>query len=369
MGRLTRQFILCLIVVVFVGCVVINRQVVFEQVLVPTYVTTSTTVKHLKTGISNSPFTQPPFARTSIASLIQENSTRLSPAVLNASSHRNETRPRYYFEFNTIFENKSICHDDPEIVLSVFSAPADFCNRAVLRQTWAKSLDYMGVKVRVVFLLGRQLDWLYQSQIEAEGEKYGDILQHDFIDSYRNLSLKRLASIEWQARRCPNTYWTVKADDDLFVNRYRLIEFYHYYREHKLSGFYCSVLGRSRVLRAGKWKVSVEEYPDKFYPPYCLGLLTICTLNESLRLYEAAKTSKLLWVEDAFTAGVLRVAAGVSMHGFLQQPPFIAQWNINPKRQMPNVRNSIVLNKRHRKEHDLWFQFADILNKTFATSS
>ena len=358
MGRLNRPFMLYVVVVVCLGIMMINRKVLIDE-----FFKTS-----LPDGLTDdSAGTSSPETDLLWSSGSTPESSTSRQLVKNTSTSAKQAQPKFYFEFNTLFENESLCHDNPHIVLSVFSAPADFSNRDVLRQTWAKSLEYMGVRVRVVFLLGRQLDWLNQSQIVEEGEKFGDIVQHDYIDSYHNLSLKRLAGSEWQARRCPNVYWTVKADDDVFVNAYRLIEFYHYYRQHNLSGFYCTVFDRSAVLRDGKWKVSTEEYSKTFYPPYCLGLLTICTLNESLRLYEAAKTTKFLWVEDVFTAGILREAAQVGIHSFLEDPPFMALWNLNLKSPI-NLHASIVLNHNHKKAHRLWFQLAHILSKTYSTS-
>ena len=48
--------------------------------------------------------------------------------------------------------------------------------------------------------------------------QYGDIIQADFLDTYRNLSLKDLALLEWTILHCPDVPFIFKGDDDIFLN-------------------------------------------------------------------------------------------------------------------------------------------------------
>ena len=275
-----------------------------------------------------------------------------------------DEKPHEYFEFRTVLENASLCEDDPQIVLSVFTAPTDFHGRETLRRLWAHNLLFKDVKLRVVFPIGRTDTWQNQSDIERESRTFGDILQQDYIDSYHNLSLKRLASIDWQLRHCANAHWTVKADDDVFVNTHRLIEFYLYYRQHNLSGLYCQVYARTHPWRYGKWKVTQEEYPHERYPDYCLGLFTIWSLDEARALREAAKTTKFLWVEDVFTGGILRKAANVSIHSFMRDPPFGAQWGVDLENNTLDY-NHILFIQHHQKAHALWITMAQNMSNKY----
>ena len=193
---------------------------------------------------------------------------------------------------------------------------------------------------------------------------FGDILQHDYIDSYRNLSLKRLASIEWQARRCPNAHWTVKADDDVFVNVYRLIEFYIYYNENKLAGFFCKIKRNGEPLRnSTKWMMDIEEYEPDVYPDYCQGYLTICSLNESRRLFEAAKTARFLWIEDVFTGGVLRQKAGITLNPFLRNFPTI--WNIRKLKHSTDYRKLVAFSLLQGRDAGFWTNVSKQITKHF----
>ena len=277
-----------------------------------------------------------------------------------------DEKPHEYFEFRTVLENASLCEDDPQIVLSVFTAPTDFHGRATLRRLWAHNLLFKGVKLRVVFPIGRTDTWQNQSDIERESRTFGDILQQDYIDSYHNLSLKRLASIDWQLRRCANAHWTVKADDDVFVNTHRLIEFYLYYRQHNLSGFFCFTNYGAEPMRAGKWRVTKEEFPGNKYPPYCIGFMTVCSLSDSRRLLEAARTSKFLWIEDVFIGGLLRAAARVELHSFLSSEGFGARWGLKENARVTNVERYIVFDcVQHRKIQSVWKMLRQNINKFY----
>lgn len=58
---------------------------------------------------------------------------------------------------------------------------------------------------KVVFLLGlpsNSNDSTIQNKILEESEKYGDIIQEGFIDSYNNLTLKSIMMLKWITNNC-----------------------------------------------------------------------------------------------------------------------------------------------------------------------
>ena len=62
-----------------------------------------------------------------------------------------------------------------------------------------------GVDYKVVFLLGlpsQENDTEVQDKIEEEVEKYGDIIQEGFLDSYNNLTLKSIMMLKWVTNNC-----------------------------------------------------------------------------------------------------------------------------------------------------------------------
>ncbi|RUS78931.1 hypothetical protein EGW08_013309, partial [Elysia chlorotica] len=51
-----------------------------------------------------------------------------------------------------------------------------------------------------------------QTLLRKESSVYGDIVQENFIDSYRNLSLKSVAIVRWVSLYCPGSTFVIKAD-------------------------------------------------------------------------------------------------------------------------------------------------------------
>ena len=86
----------------------------------------------------------------------------------------------------------SLCPQNSRLdyVILVKSAPDNLAKRVQVREKlWPANLSGKRQQ-RAVFLLGRTLDPDVTSQIQKEANEYGDIVQADFIDAYRNLSAK-----------------------------------------------------------------------------------------------------------------------------------------------------------------------------------
>ena len=54
---------------------------------------------------------------------------------------------------------------------------------------------------------------------------HGDLVQENFVDSYRNLTLKTLMAIRWASTYCSNANFVLKIDDDVLVNPSPLLEY------------------------------------------------------------------------------------------------------------------------------------------------
>ena len=59
-------------------------------------------------------------------------------------------------------------------------------------------------------------------EIQNEHLLYGDIVQGDFVDTYRNLSLKAVVGNLWVSKFCSKAEFVVKTDDDMFVDLYEV---------------------------------------------------------------------------------------------------------------------------------------------------
>lgn len=102
-----------------------------------------------------------------------------------------------------------------DLLIYVHSTPSNLKNRLLIRETWAKRGLFP--QTRLVFMLGSTHNKTIQHKIELESQIYNDIVQQNFDDSYRNLTLKCIMSLEWVSNYCPSAKYVLKTDDDVIV--------------------------------------------------------------------------------------------------------------------------------------------------------
>lgn len=109
--------------------------------------------------------------------------------------------------------------------------------------------------------------------MESESKQNRDVIQANFVDSYRNLTYKTTALLTWAAENCPHSPILLKIDDDVIPNPLALQDFLlAYLQDHPHP---TRILGKVRccdlVLREGKWGVPKDIYPGNEYPTYVAG--------------------------------------------------------------------------------------------------
>jgi len=65
---------------------------------------------------------------------------------------------------------------------------------------------------------------------------------------------------------------------------------------------------------AGKWSLSIGEWPWSSFPSYFFGPSTLITGQAVRPLLDAAKVSPYFWIDDIYLSGILAEKAGVSLH-------------------------------------------------------
>ncbi|TKS84270.1 N-acetyllactosaminide beta-1,3-N-acetylglucosaminyltransferase 2 [Collichthys lucidus] len=142
--------------------------------------------------------------------------------------------------------NSSFGLDSPMLIMAIKTQVGNFENRQAIRETWGRSglvkgeSNKKGGLVRTVFLLGRQDSSTgphpdLKNLLELENQKYSDILQWDFRDTFFNLTLKDLLFWNWLQQYCPTAVFVFKGDDDVFVRTDALLDYLHKrWEEHNL---------------------------------------------------------------------------------------------------------------------------------------
>jgi hypothetical protein len=190
-----------------------------------------------------------------------------------------------------------------ELFVFVISKCSSFNTRNMIRSSWANRREFE--KLNVLFVLGTSQFEMVNKEIEAEAKTHGDILQGDFIDSYRNLSFKSLAAWSWTSENCMSSRHFLKVDDDVLVNTYGLLRFLNMntiIRKFEYT-FMCLVFRNGEVIRdrRSKYYMPYNQYSESTYFTYCSGNAILLTGDLIESMYQVAHTSRSIWIDDLYS--------------------------------------------------------------------
>jgi len=192
--------------------------------------------------------------------------------------------------------------------------------RSALRRAYTdEELQALGIKR--VFLLGtlsndaKRKTHVLQNALFDESQRFNDILQGDFLDTYKNLTHKHLMGLRWATNNCKDVKYIMKMDDDIVVNIYGILEKLHsgMIAENSLTGY---ILKNMVPVRepANKWYVSKAEYASSVYPNFVSGWLYITRPQVASQLIDYAESYHVyFWIDDVFVTGILRHTLNIKL--------------------------------------------------------
>jgi len=267
-----------------------------------------------------------------------------------------QNRPKNPHPFHYVINPTSVCLGDIFLLVYVHSAPAHFKQRMAIRETWGNARNFPDIVIKVIFLCGiipTDQGPSIQDALLLEADTYGDILQEDFVDSYRNLTYKGIMGLKWVASHCQHAKFLLKSDDDIFINIFSLVS--HLHRISLQRGqpvrelLLCLVWYRMKVIRdpRSKWYISPTEFPGDFFPTYCSGSAFITTPDVASAMFNASFQVPFFWVDDFYVTGLLAREVGVSHQNFnsvymLSPSAFLQKFT------QPNVSLTLVVGHVHK---------------------
>ncbi|XP_039747986.1 uncharacterized protein LOC120625116 isoform X2 [Pararge aegeria] len=210
--------------------------------------------------------------------------------------------------------------DNPDLdeVLSMLKKSKDFPKEEILEEETGSTVDF-----KLVFLLGlpsQENDTSIQDKIEEEVEKYGDVIQEGFVDSYNNLTLKSIMMLKWVTNNCNESVrYFLKTDDDVYVNVPNLVlnlqnrsqvhdSTKGQEKEYLLIG---DLICGARPVQdvSNKWYSPRYMYGGRVYPRYLSGTGYVLSSHTAMALYEAALRTSYFHLEDIYITGMCAVRA------------------------------------------------------------
>ena len=167
-----------------------------------------------------------------------------------------------------------------------------------------------------------------QTKLQEEAQLYDDIVVFDFLDTYVNLTIKTIVSLNW-VFKAYNTDIFLKLDDDMLLNvtnvHHTLLRYLHNQIEHKGNVILgeCSSGASPRRNLPHKWGVSKEAYPHPTYPRFCKGSYALTRSAVSSLLSQTHNTS-LLHLEDVSVGILAKKAGNIKL---IDIPNWMVDWN------------------------------------------
>jgi len=218
---------------------------------------------------------------------------------------------RFEFLLNSdICERNKVGNNSVLLLIIVTSHPG----HVSLRQAYRNALPTSVLRqfgIRRMFLLGRinpfqenysQVD---QTVVEAEHQQYGDIVQGDFVESYKNLSYKHVMGLKHAVNYCPHTKYLLKMDDDIAVDIFQLLA---YVKQRNVSGLALAGAVMTTLElqpfrdKSSKWFVTREEYALESYPSFVSGWAYITSVACAQELVERSESSPYFWIDDVYVS-------------------------------------------------------------------
>uniref|UniRef100_A0A1I8GBG9 Hexosyltransferase n=1 Tax=Macrostomum lignano TaxID=282301 RepID=A0A1I8GBG9_9PLAT len=209
-------------------------------------------------------------------------------------------------------ESAARCRGDIFLLIAVQSAVQHRARRDLIRATWAAVTNIGGDRLQTVFFVGTTNDKRQAEALRRESDSRADIVQADFVDTYRNLTYKHLYALRWIAESCRSVRYVMKVDDDVVLNVFRLRESLRELVGSRTDDFFYCQVSQVKPIRNKKikWHVTYEEYPDDRYPDYCKGFGYVMSFGLIEKLHQCAKWRRYFWIDDVFVSGDLASALG-----------------------------------------------------------
>lgn len=146
--------------------------------------------------------------------------------ILEPGTYRNNDKN---IKFEIFFDIKNFhyilnarkCENNTKInaLIIVTSYFGNVETRSAMRRAFSEE-DLKQINLKRVFLLGVAPSDQYTRQVSVQNEnkRFGDIIQGNFIEAYRNLTYKHVMGLRWAAQNCFNVDFIIKMDDDTVVN-------------------------------------------------------------------------------------------------------------------------------------------------------
>lgn len=195
---------------------------------------------------------------------------------------------------------------------AVTSNPSQVYHREMIREMWGRESIARQLKLKTVFIVGAVPSAVTQRHLQQESDKHRDIIQFDFLETRKNLTIKSLAAVHWFRAFCSNATWVLKCDVDAYINFWALMDVLRP-AQNTTDAVCARSMSRSvcrQVTKGGclpHYVVDPRDYYPAVYPPYCQGYAYVLHRRLADRMLEVdrQRSKPPFWLEDVYVTGLL----------------------------------------------------------------
>ena len=201
-----------------------------------------------------------------------------------------------------------VSNKDILLITMVPIKPNSFDKRAIIRKTWGNA--NFSKDMKLIFLLAKSANEAINQMVVDEFAEHKDIVQKDYIDSYRNLTAKIMFGLNWVSKYCANSKYILRINDDVVVNTYLLIRHFKSieYKPNLIYGYTIAGVGPIRSP-GSKFYVSEKDYPKNYYETYIEGSAYLFTTDLASVYYKKYLNYHFppfsIWLEDVYIGYVI----------------------------------------------------------------
>ncbi|XP_038047183.1 beta-1,3-galactosyltransferase 1-like [Patiria miniata] len=234
------------------------------------------------------------------------------PAITYKPMYSKEEINPHHFHF--LIANVDACTSADNtsvfLVMLVKSSVEDVYDREQIRRTWGGDTVVKDKRTLTMFLLGtitgNQTTTL---SVKEENDRYNDIIQEDFVDSYQNLTIKNMMGLKWISMYCPNVTYVASVDADVMINVNNLVTRLsdkprRQFAEGSLRAKAAPV--RDSKGNAKKWYTPKEVYPEATYAPFFPGSCYVMSGDVAISIYAESSHVRYLPWDDVFVGLVMK---------------------------------------------------------------
>ncbi|KAJ7389973.1 galactosyltransferase [Desmophyllum pertusum] len=219
-----------------------------------------------------------------------------------------------------ILKQKIACRKELFLLIQVHSSPEHFMSRQAIRLTWGRMDHFIGNRQennrgklrswKTIFLIGHSSNPKINHLVDQEASIYKDVVIGSFEDTYRNLYMKMIFSINWPLDQKCHASYILKTDEDCFVKIGNLLNWLSSYHE-ALNGTRPLYAGRVQIGmevirdKRSRYYVSKKDHPADTFHPYVSGGGYVLSGNLLPLLAEVSQRSPVFPNEDALLGSLM----------------------------------------------------------------